>query len=163
MEQKPYFKQVDIQNTVKLRELLASLPPFCGAFFRGIEPTTASRTRIAYAYDLKVFFEFLVKENPLYRGKEIRDITLSDLDMIKPLDLEEYMEYLKYRFNEKNQEIINKERGIIRKISSLKSFYNYFFRLEKQIAQVVEEKKEKQKLYRCVGILSGLFLVILLL
>ena len=34
-------------------------------------------------------------------------------------------------FNEHNQEIINKERGIMRKISSLKSFYNYFFRTEK--------------------------------
>ena len=41
------------------------------------------------------------------------------------------MEYLKYRFNEKNQEVVNKERGIMRKISSLKSFYNYFFRNEK--------------------------------
>ena len=41
------------------------------------------------------------------------------------------MEYLKYRFNENNQEIINKERGIMRKISSLKSFYNYFYRNEK--------------------------------
>ena len=130
MEQKPYFKQVDIQNTVKLRELLASLPPFCGAFFRGIEPTTASRTRIAYAYDLKVFFEFLVKENPLYRGKEIRDITLSDLDMIKPLDLEEYMEYLKYYSNSEELEHINQERGIIRKLSCLKTFYNYFYKKE---------------------------------
>lgn len=130
MEQKPYFKQVDIQNTVKLRELLASLPPFCAAFFRGIEPTTASRTRIAYAYDLKVFFEFLVKENPLYRGKEIRDITLSDLDMIKPLDLEEYMEYLKYYSNSEELEHINQERGIIRKLSCLKTFYNYFYKKE---------------------------------
>ena len=47
MEQKPYFQQVDIQNTKKLRELLAPLPPFCVTFFRGIEPTTSSRTRIA--------------------------------------------------------------------------------------------------------------------
>ena len=64
MEQKPYYEQVDIQNTMKLRELIASLPPFCGTFFRGIEPTTSSRTRIAYAYDLRVFFEFLIKNNP---------------------------------------------------------------------------------------------------
>ncbi len=46
-------------------------------------------------------------------------------------DLEEYMEYLKYRFNDKDQEVVNKERGIMRKISSLKSFYNYFYRTEK--------------------------------
>lgn len=41
------------------------------------------------------------------------------------------MEYLKYRFNDNNQGIVNKERGIMRKISSLKSFYNYFYRNEK--------------------------------
>ena len=57
--------------------------------------------------------------------------TLDHLDQITVTDLEEYMEYLKYRFNEHNQEIVNKERGIMRKISSLKSFYNYFFRTEK--------------------------------
>ena len=53
-------------------------------------------------------------------------LLLDHLDQITVTDLEEYMEYLKYRFNEQNQEIVNKERGIMRKISSLKSFYNYF-------------------------------------
>ena len=41
------------------------------------------------------------------------------------------MEYLKYRFNDRNQEVTNKERGIMRKISSLKSFYNYYYRNER--------------------------------
>lgn len=61
---------------------------------------------------------------------ELMDFTLDHLDQITVTDLEEYMEYLKYRFNDHNQEITNKERGIMRKISSLKSFYNYFFRTE---------------------------------
>ncbi|MEI3176682.1 MAG: tyrosine-type recombinase/integrase [Lachnospiraceae bacterium] len=130
MEQKPYYEQVDIQNTMKLRELIASLPPFCGTFFRGIEPTTSSRTRIAYAYDLRVFFEFLIKNNPALSKKGIRAITLEDLDKIKPVDLEEYMEYLKYYSDEEQKEHINKERGITRKISALKSFYNYFYKKE---------------------------------
>ena len=59
------------------------------------------------------------------------DFRLEHLDQLTVTDLEEYMEYLKYRFNENNKEVINKERGIMRKISSLKSFYNYFFRVEK--------------------------------
>ncbi len=130
MEQKPYFQQIDIQNTKRLRELLASLPPFCVTFFRGIEPTTSSRTRIAYAYDLKVFFEFLIRENPCYRGKEIRDITLSDLDLVRPFDLEEYMEYLKYYSAGDASKHINQERGITRKLSCLKTFYNYFYKKE---------------------------------
>ncbi|MCD2491067.1 tyrosine-type recombinase/integrase [Lacrimispora sp. NSJ-141] len=130
MEQKPYYEQVDIQNTKKLRELVSTLPSFSAVFFRGIEQTTSSRTRIAYAYDLRVFFEFLLKENPYYRNKEMKDITLDDLNRVRAFDLEEYMEYLKYYSSDENIEHINKERGITRKISALKSFYNYFYKKE---------------------------------
>ena len=127
----PYYQQKDIENIKKLREMMKELPPFCTEFFRGIEPRTSTRTRIAYAYDLSVFFDFLKKENPVFSKMERMDFQLEQLDQITVTDLEEYMEYLKYRFNEQNHEIMNQERGIMRKISSLKSFYNYFFRTEK--------------------------------
>lgn len=127
----PYHEQKDIENIKKLRQIIRELPPFCVEYFRGIEPRTSSRTRIAYAYDLTVFFDFLKKENPFFGKLERMDIKLEYMDQITVSDLEEYMEYLKYRFNEQNQEITNKERGIMRKVSSLKSFYNYFFRIEK--------------------------------
>lgn len=127
----PYYQQKDIENIKKLREMMKALPPFCTEFFRGIEPRTSTRTRIAYAYDLSVFFDFLKKENPVFAKMERMDFQLEQLDQITVTDLEEYMEYLKYRFNEQNHEIMNQERGIMRKISSLKSFYNYFFRTEK--------------------------------
>lgn len=126
----PYHKQKDIENIKKLRSILAELPPFCTDYFRGIEQRTSSRTRIAYAYDLTVFFDFLAKENPVFSKLPRRDIRLELLDQIQVRDLEEYMEYLKYRFNHQNQEVTNEERGIMRKIASLKSFYNYFFRNE---------------------------------
>lgn len=127
----PYYEQKDIENIQKLRTLLKELPPFCTEYFRGIEPRTSTRTRIAYAYDLSVFFDFLKKENPVFSKMDRMDFRLEHLDQLTVTDLEEYMEYLKYRFNENNKEVINKERGIMRKISSLKSFYNYFFRVEK--------------------------------
>ena len=127
----PYYEQKDIENIQKLRTLLKDLPPFCTDYFRGIEPRTSTRTRIAYAYDLSVFFDFLKKENPVFSKMDRMDFRLEHLDQLTVTDLEEYMEYLKYRFNENNKEVINKERGIMRKISSLKSFYNYFFRVEK--------------------------------
>lgn len=130
MSDLPYHEQKDRENILHLRQLIRDLPPYCAQYFRGIEPRTSSRTRIAYAYDLKVFFSFLTKEHPAFRGIEIRDIKLSQLDALHSVDIEEYMEYLKYRFNDKDQEVVNKERGIIRKICSLKSFYNYFFRQE---------------------------------
>lgn len=131
MSNLPYYEQKDIENIQKLRTMLKELPPFCTEYFRGIEPRTSTRTRIAYAYDLSVFFDFLKKENPVFSKMDRIDFRLEHLDQLTVTDLEEYMEYLKYRFNENNKEVINKERGIMRKISSLKSFYNYFFRVEK--------------------------------
>jgi len=126
-----YHQQKDIENVKHLRQLVKELPKFCGDFFRGIEPRTSSRTRIAYAYDLKVFFDFLIKENPVIGKLQVQDITLDHLESLRVVDIEEYMEYLKYRFNDKNQEVTNKERGIMRKVSSLKSFYNYYYRNER--------------------------------
>ncbi len=126
-----YHEQVDVQNIQKLRAMMKGLPPFCTEFFRGIEPRTSSRTRIAYAYDLAVFFDFLIKENPSLSKLNRTQIRLEHLDALAVTDLEEYMEYLKYRFNDQNQGIINKERGIMRKMSSLRSFYNYYYRNQK--------------------------------
>jgi len=126
-----YHQQKDIENVKHLRELIKELPRFCGDFFRGIEPRTSSRTRIAYAYDLRVFFDFLQKENPVIRKIDMKEIPLDFLNTLRVVDIEEYMEYLKYRFNDRNQEVTNKERGIMRKISSLKSFYNYYYRNER--------------------------------
>ena len=65
----PYYEQKDIENIKKLREMMKELPPFCTEFFRGIEPRTSTRTRIAYAYDLSVFFDFLKKEKGILDKK----------------------------------------------------------------------------------------------
>ena len=56
-----YHEQTDIDNTLRLREILKTLPPFAKDYFRAIEPTTSTRTRISYAYDIRVFFQFLFK------------------------------------------------------------------------------------------------------
>ena len=130
MADRSYHDQVNIDNTEKLRRLLEALPRFCGEFFRGIEPTTSSRTRIAYAYDLRVFFEFLKQTNPALKNTEIRDLKVEILDQIKAVDLEEYLEYLSY-YRTEDLDRLNKENGKKRKIVSLRSFYNYFFKKEK--------------------------------
>jgi site-specific recombinase XerD len=129
MPDKNYHDQVNIQNAVKLRTLLEALPRFCRDFFRGIEPTTSSRTRIAYAYDLGVFFEFLVQSNPALKSTPIPDIKIDILDQIKAIDIEEYLEYLSY-YTSDDKERINRENGKKRKLVSLRSFYNYYFKKE---------------------------------
>ena len=126
-----YHEQEDIENTKRIRGILKELPPFCTDFFRGIEPRTPARTRLAYAYDLKTFFDFLKQANPELKSKKLRDLPLSLLDEIKLMDLEEYMEYLKCYSTEKREDLMNTERGIMRKVSTVKSFYNYFYRTER--------------------------------
>lgn len=126
-----YHEQEDIENTKRIRGILKELPPFCTDFFRGIEPRTSARTRLAYAYDLKTFFDFLKQANSELKSKKLRDLPLSLLDEIKLMDLEEYMEYLKCYSTEKREDLMNTERGIMRKVSTVKSFYNYFYRTER--------------------------------
>lgn len=126
-----YHEQENIENTKKLRRLIKELPPLCGDFFKGIESRTSSRTRIAYAYDLLTFFDFLKKANPVYEKMELRSFTLKELEQVQVMDLEEYMEFLKCHSTDRYEDLVNNERGLMRKMSSLKSFYNYFFRMER--------------------------------
>ena len=128
-----YSEKVDQENIRRLREMIAELPPYCRTYFRGIEPRTQSRTRIAYAYDLRIFFQYLIDENPVIaKCGGIRNITLDMLGQLTPTDIEEYMEYLKYRPAEANPRggVMNRETGVKRKVSSLKSFYKYLYQKE---------------------------------
>ena len=117
------------ENVLKLRRLMEELPEFCRQFFRGIEQTTSSRTRLAYAYDLGVFFEFLHQKNPALSKMEVTKFPLSVLDQVAKSDIEEYMEYLSY-YQKDGNEYTNDERGKRRKLSSLRTLYNYFFKDE---------------------------------
>ena len=56
-----YHEQTDMDNIRKLREVLKTLPAFAKDYFRAVEPTTSARTRISYAYDIRVFFHFLME------------------------------------------------------------------------------------------------------
>ena len=66
-----YFRERDEANILKLRKLRRELPPFCSEFFLGIEPYTTPLTRLGYANDIKIFFEFLSNEITLDEIKEI--------------------------------------------------------------------------------------------
>lgn len=147
MKEKAYHEKVNNKNELHLRELMAELPRFCRQFFIGIESTTASRTRIAYAYDLGIFFTYLHDTNPVYAKLEIQDFPLEMLDEITPMDIEEYLMYLKYYVKD-GVEHSNDESSLKRKLSSLKSFYNYFYRnqlIQQNPASIVKIPKLHEK------------------
>ena len=124
-----YHDEQNKQNILKMRAVLDTLPSFCRTFFRAIEDYTSSRTRLAYAYDIRLFFEFLHEKNPVCAKLEITDYPISLLDQITRIDIEEYLEYLSF-YEKDGKEITNDERGKARKLSALRSFYNYYFQNE---------------------------------
>ena len=111
MKEKAYYEKVNVKNETLLRNLLQKMPPYCKQFFIGIEPTTSSRTRIAYAYDLNCFFDYLHENNPLCSKKDITEIPLSVLGNLAPMDIEEYLSYLKY-YEKVGVDHSNCERGL---------------------------------------------------
>ena len=125
-----YHDQVIVDNQIKLRELQKQLPKFCAEFFRGVEPTTSSRTRIAYCYDLIVFFNYIKSSNPEMANVPVVDYPIELLDKITATDIEEYLEYLRYYVTEDGKEHTNGERGIMRKLACLRTLYRYFYNKE---------------------------------
>lgn len=125
-----YHDEQKKQNILKMRAVLEELPPFCKEFFRGIEPYTSARTRLAYAYDLRMFFEYLHEENRACAKLDIPEIPLDYLNQITRQDIEEYLEYVSL-YQKDGKSITNDERGKCRKLASLRSFYNYFYETEK--------------------------------
>ena len=122
-----YHDELAKKNIEKLRELQASLPSFCRMYFRGMNDTIASRTKIAYAYDLRLFFEYIMNSKKLHDKYAIQDLPISILDKVKREDIEDYLEYLSLYKNSSEEEVMNDERGKSRKLASLRSFYNFYF------------------------------------
>ena len=124
-----YHEQVKINNIQKLRELEAKLPAFCTTYFRGINVKVGSRTCIAYAYDLLIFFSYM--QNFIKKDcDDLKDISLNDIDAITRIDLENYMDYLSLYTSDDGITHTNDEHGKARKLSALKGMYNYFYEAE---------------------------------
>ena len=145
MEKKTtYHEQKDVENILRLREVLTTLPPFCRDYFRAIDTTTTTKTRISYAYDIRIFFQFLLDENPAFKDYKMTDFTVDVLDQIKALDLEEYQEYLKvYQAGDKTE--TNGERGLSKKNWSLKQ-------LQKQRGSIIRTRNIKTWWQRNISI-----------
>lgn len=130
-----YHEQAQRTRTKRLRELQRELPDMCADYFMSIEQLTSPLTRLSYAYDLKLFFQYLSDEVAKFSGKPITEFTVEDIRRVTKQDLERYARYLAlYVKNEAlddgqvaTKEISNHEFGIKRKYASLRAFYKYLF------------------------------------
>lgn len=143
--EKSYFEKREINCVERVTALVSEMPYFAQDFFIGVEMRTSPLTRLNYAYDLRVFFDFLV--NKVFRDKAIKDVELKDIDHLSSTDLELFMSYLShYKINGKYERCT--ETGKARKLSTLRSFYKYFFNknmLSANVAAKVEMPKIHEK------------------
>lgn len=124
MNQDNYYTKRNIQDNDRTAQLLEDLPPFCEDYFLGIESNTSSQTRLKYAFDLRIFFDFLTKKK--YKNKTPLDLTLEDIEGVTNYDIELFLSYLThYRFN--NKHLSCDERAKARKLSAVRAMYRYFF------------------------------------
>ena len=82
-----YQKQTARKRTEDLRKLERELPRCCLDYFIAIESQTGTLTRLAYAYDLRTFFQYLSAEVRTFDGKEILSFDDDDLRRITKGDI----------------------------------------------------------------------------
>ena len=124
-----YKDQVNRDNILCLKRLCGTLPPYLEDYFRAIENRTSSRTRVAYAYDLNVFFNWLVT-TPDFEKRETTSITIEELENLPVTELDKFLEYVKY-YDPDGAEHFNGDSTIKRKATAVKSLYNYLLKTEK--------------------------------
>ncbi|MBO4563361.1 MAG: tyrosine-type recombinase/integrase [Clostridia bacterium] len=119
--------------TLKLRELVLTLPPCCTDFFRGIELTTGIMTRYGYAVDLKTFFTYLLGTDICEGLESMRQIDYAVLEKIDSVCIECYLEYVSlYQPDEDSDElVINGERAKARKLSAIRALFKYLYKKER--------------------------------
>ena len=136
---KPYKEQL---NTI-----LEGFPDYVFMYFNYCDGTLdrSTRTMIGYAYDIRTFYDFLIDVNPLLH--KYSDINYDVLNKLTPVDLQEYMSYVKsYSKNGKQTQNIATSRA--RKLSCLRSFFHYLFTyggLNNNPAKLIDSPRIHQK------------------
>ncbi len=153
MANQTYQSMVSEKTLERLRQMQKELPVVCTDFFRSIANTTSALTRLAYAYDFRLFFGYLCAENPLFGDTEPRFIAPEHLRKVTSRDIEGFQEYLaQYYLNDLEEGttrvVQNKELGIMRKLCSVRSLFDYLFKsklLEANVTQLVDLPKIHDK------------------
>ena len=144
-ENRNYFTNRARNCAIKMQELKKDLPYYCVEFFVGIETKTTPLTRLNYAYDLRIFFDYLSKF--CFTDKKPNQILLDDLNELTSVDIEQFVSYLSfYEFNGK--EVICNESAKSRKLSAVRSFFKYLFSrdlLKSDVASKVPVPKRHDK------------------
>lgn len=123
-EQEIIFRCEDIENR---------LPRFLRGYFIYLKGNVLPMTRLAYLGDVLFFFEYLVNETDLTSADNPKDITLSELNNIKAVDVNIFIDYCRRYTKEKENGIYiyeNNNKTLARKKSSVSVMFKQLYRDE---------------------------------
>lgn len=136
-----YFLDRNRKNLRKLNVLLDELPSFCSIYFVGVASRTTPLTRLSYARDLKIFFMYLTNFERPFLNKKNQDLQIEDLNKVDSLMIERFVAYLMNYDNEDGKVRANADRGLARKLSSVRSFFQFMFDKDFVTSNVVTKVK----------------------
>lgn len=150
-----YHKLQSHKHNERIKQILKELPPVCSDYFRSISQTSSSLTRLAYAYDLRLFFHYLCSERFSFANSSPELMSIEEISAITARDIEGFQEYLlQYAKTDTDGMsssptlIQNNELGIMRKLCSVRSLFEYLFKNElipANVATLVSLPKKKEK------------------
>lgn len=141
---KSFYEEENKKKLLKIKELRKTLPLYSNSFFIGIESRTTSQTRLNYARDLQNFYDFL--SNNIF-FKQPQEITLQDLNKLTSTEIELFLEYLSI-YEKNNTTLLNSQKTKARKLSTIRSYFKYFFNkneLSANVASKVPLPKMREK------------------
>lgn len=120
-----YRLEQENKDKAKISDLLATLPPYVSLYVNHINFSTTPKTRLEYVRDIDSFLTYLFNtDEETYKSK--KDIPIKRLNSLKLDHFNEYLNYL--TMYKKNGQIrANSNVSVRRKLSSLRSFFNYLF------------------------------------
>ena len=148
MAERDFEKTIKIQNKtdrpdniikkendiyLECEKIEEELPKFMRGFFSYLKGNVLPRTRLAYLHDIKFFFKYLIDETDLTQATETSKIKLSELDEVKAVDINLFMEYCrKYKVETEDSVYIyeNSNKSLARKKSSLSVMFKQLYRDE---------------------------------
>lgn len=151
-----YKKDLEIELITRLKDILKTLPPVCSDFFVSISQTTSIKTRLGYAYDLRLFFDYLCENVSYFKNINILDIQPIDLEKVTYKDIDRFLDYISYHQRENItklgkttcKNLINNENGKARKLSAIRRIFFYLFKvgeIKSNPAELIDTPKIHQK------------------
>jgi site-specific recombinase XerD len=104
------------QNYKKLQLILNELPWYVEEYINHKQRKLSAASLLNYCHDYKIFFNWMISEQ-LWTG-EMKNITLELLEKMTVIEIDNFLNFLHYELN-------NKEITVNRKLSALKSLFNY--------------------------------------